>query len=114
MVRSPSCEKAHLNKGAWTKEEDERLVAYMWAHGEVSSWQSLPKAAGLLRCGRSCRLRWKNYLRPDVKRGNFTDEEDEFIIRLHSILGNKYVVTYLVSFLLAVLVGLSRVLLTPT
>ena len=45
--------------------------------------------AGLLRCGKSCRLRWINYLRPDLKRGNFTDDEDELIIRLHSLLGNK-------------------------
>ena len=71
-----------------TKEEDERLVAYIRAHGE-GSWRSLPKAAGLLRCGKSCRLRWMNYLRPDLKRGNFTDDEDEVIIRLHAILGNK-------------------------
>lgn len=45
---------------------------------------------GLLRCGKSCRLRWINYLRPDLKRGNFTEEEDELIINLHSLLGNKY------------------------
>ncbi|CAN6332972.1 unnamed protein product [Urochloa humidicola] len=89
MGRSPCCEKAHTNKGAWTKEEDERLVAYIRAHGE-GCWRSLPKAAGLLRCGKSCRLRWMNYLRPDLKRGNFTDEEDELIIRLHGILGNKW------------------------
>jgi hypothetical protein len=44
---------------------------------------------GLLRCGKSCRLRWINYLRPDLKRGNFTAEEEETIIRLHSLLGNK-------------------------
>ncbi|NP_001170687.1 Myb-related protein 308 isoform 2 [Zea mays] len=90
MGRSPCCEKAHTNKGAWTKEEDERLVAYVRAHGE-GCWRSLPKAAGLLRCGKSCRLRWMNYLRPDLKRGNFTDDEDELIIRLHSLLGNKSV-----------------------
>ncbi|RCV17592.1 hypothetical protein SEVIR_3G237700v4 [Setaria viridis] len=89
MGRSPCCEKAHTNKGAWTKEEDERLVAYIRAHGE-GCWRSLPKAAGLLRCGKSCRLRWMNYLRPDLKRGNFTDEEDELIIRLHALLGNKW------------------------
>ncbi|XP_066367041.1 transcription repressor MYB6-like [Miscanthus floridulus] len=89
MGRSPCCEKAHTNKGAWTKEEDERLVAYIRAHGE-GCWRSLPKAAGLLRCGKSCRLRWMNYLRPDLKRGNFTDDEDELIIRLHSLLGNKW------------------------
>jgi hypothetical protein len=45
--------------------------------------------SGLLRCGKSCRLRWINYLRPDLKRGNFSDEEDELIINLHSLLGNK-------------------------
>lgn len=90
MGRSPCCEKAHTNKGAWTKEEDDRLIAHIQAHGE-GCWRSLPKAAGLLRCGKSCRLRWINYLRPDLKRGNFTDEEDELIIKLHSLLGNKYV-----------------------
>nr|P81393.1 RecName: Full=Myb-related protein 308 [Antirrhinum majus] len=89
MGRSPCCEKAHTNKGAWTKEEDDRLVAYIRAHGE-GCWRSLPKAAGLLRCGKSCRLRWINYLRPDLKRGNFTEEEDELIIKLHSLLGNKW------------------------
>jgi myb proto-oncogene protein len=88
MGRSPCCEKAHTNKGAWTKEEDDRLISYIRAHGE-GCWRSLPKAAGLLRCGKSCRLRWINYLRPDLKRGNFTEEEDELIIKLHSLLGNK-------------------------
>ncbi|XP_038705457.1 myb-related protein 308-like [Tripterygium wilfordii] len=89
MGRSPCCEKAHTNKGAWTKEEDDRLIVYIRAHGE-GCWRSLPKAAGLLRCGKSCRLRWINYLRPDLKRGNFTEEEDEIIIKLHSLLGNKW------------------------
>ncbi|KZV39333.1 MYB domain class transcription factor [Dorcoceras hygrometricum] len=89
MGRSPCCEKAHTNKGAWTKEEDDRLIAYIKAHGE-GCWRSLPKAAGLLRCGKSCRLRWINYLRPDLKRGNFTEEEDELIIKLHGLLGNKW------------------------
>ncbi|GMH13531.1 hypothetical protein Nepgr_015372 [Nepenthes gracilis] len=89
MGRSPCCEKAHTNRGAWTKEEDDRLIAYIKAHGE-GCWRSLPKAAGLLRCGKSCRLRWINYLRPDLKRGNFTEEENELILKLHSLLGNKW------------------------
>ncbi|XP_008799190.2 myb-related protein 308-like [Phoenix dactylifera] len=89
MGRSPCCDRAHTNKGAWTKEEDQRLIAYIRAHGE-GCWRSLPKAAGLLRCGKSCRLRWINYLRPDLKRGNFTEKEDELIIKLHGLLGNKW------------------------
>jgi len=47
--------------------------------------------SGLQRCGKSCRLRWTNYLRPDIKRGRFSFEEEETIIQLHSVLGNKYV-----------------------
>ncbi|KAG2238624.1 hypothetical protein Bca52824_092115 [Brassica carinata] len=89
MGRSPCCEKDHTNKGAWTKEEDHKLIAYIKSHGE-GCWRSLPASAGLLRCGKSCRLRWINYLRPDLKRGNFTLEEDDLIIKLHSLLGNKW------------------------
>ncbi|CAM8974446.1 unnamed protein product [Rhodiola kirilowii] len=57
------------------------------AHGR---WRSLPKLAGLLRCGKSCRLRWTNYLRPDIKRGPFTEEEEKLVIQLHGILGNRW------------------------
>ncbi|KQJ92025.1 transcription factor MYB8 [Brachypodium distachyon] len=89
MGRSPCCEKAHTNKGAWTKEEDQRLIAHIKDHGD-GCWRSLPKAAGLQRCGKSCRLRWINYLRPDLKRGHFTEEEDNVIIRLHEAIGNKW------------------------
>ncbi|KAL5193541.1 Transcription factor MYB63 [Glycine soja] len=45
---------------------------------------------GLARCGKSCRLRWLNYLRPNLKRGNYTKEEEETIIKLHRHLGNRY------------------------
>jgi len=45
---------------------------------------------GLRRCGKSCRLRWTNYLRPDIKRGKFSKDEEQTILQLHSILGNKY------------------------
>ncbi|KAJ6811443.1 myb-related protein Zm1-like [Iris pallida] len=87
--RAPCCEKAGLNKGSWTPEEDMRLVAYIRKYGHAN-WRALPKQAGLLRCGKSCRLRWINYLQPDIKRGNFTREEEEHIIKLHGLLGNKW------------------------
>ncbi|KAL0915740.1 hypothetical protein M5K25_013194 [Dendrobium thyrsiflorum] len=87
--RAPCCEKEGLKRGAWTAAEDKKLVAYITKHGHTN-WRNLPKQAGLLRCGKSCRLRWINYLRPDVKRGNFTKEEEDTIISLHSELGNKW------------------------
>ena len=88
MGRAPCCERMGLKRGPWTPEEDSVLVAHIERHGH-SNWRALPKQAGLLRCGKSCRLRWINYLRPDIKRGNFTREEEDAIIHLHHMLGNR-------------------------
>ncbi|XWS50133.1 hypothetical protein CRYUN_Cryun12cG0062500 [Craigia yunnanensis] len=89
MGRAPCCSNVGLDKGPWTAKEDTLLINYIQAHGE-GHWRSVPKKAGLLRCGKSCRLRWLNYLRPDIKRGNITPDEDDLIIRLHSLLGNRW------------------------
>ncbi|KAF4382208.1 hypothetical protein G4B88_011537, partial [Cannabis sativa] len=91
MGRSPCCSKKGLNKGAWTVLEDQILTDYIKTHGE-GKWRNLPKQAGLQRCGKSCRLRWLNYLRPDIKRGNISEEEEDLIIRLHKLLGNSLTV----------------------
>ncbi|KAI3882823.1 hypothetical protein MKX03_016619 [Papaver bracteatum] len=79
----------NIKKGPWTPEEDEKLIQYIHKHGH-GSWRALPKLAGLHRCGKSCRLRWTNYLRPDIKRGKFSQEEEQTILHLHSFLGNKW------------------------
>ncbi|KAF7834769.1 transcription factor MYB58-like [Senna tora] len=87
--RAPCCDKSKVKRGPWSQEEDLKLIAFIHKNGH-ENWRALPKLAGLLRCGKSCRLRWINYLRPDVKRGNFTPEEEETIIKLHEALGNKW------------------------
>ncbi|KAI4345249.1 hypothetical protein L6164_012389 [Bauhinia variegata] len=89
MGRSPCCEDNGLKKGPWTPEEDQNLVSYIQKHGH-GSWRALPKLAGLNRCGKSCRLRWTNYLRPDIKRGKFSQEEEQTILSLHAVMGNKW------------------------
>ncbi|CAK9276576.1 unnamed protein product [Sphagnum jensenii] len=89
MGRAPCCDKIGLKKGPWTPDEDQKLVDYIASYGH-GSWRALPKQAGLLRCGKSCRLRWTNYLRPDIKRGRFSLEEEQMIIHLHAILGNRW------------------------
>ncbi|XP_039061420.1 transcription factor MYB17-like [Hibiscus syriacus] len=89
MRRTPCCDSESLKKGPWSPEEDEMLVNYINKHGH-GSWRSLPKLAGLHRSGKSCRLRWTNYLRPDIKRSPFTVEEENLVIQLHGILGNRW------------------------
>ena len=119
MGRTPCCDKNGLKKGPWTPEEDEKLSRYIHAHGAgnwrnlpknagmhlfrsyqfflylyymiglISYIYIYIYVIGLQRCGKSCRLRWTNYLRPDIKRGRFSFEEEETIIQLHSVLGNK-------------------------
>ncbi|KAG6645001.1 transcription factor MYB4-like isoform X1 [Carya illinoinensis] len=89
MGRAPCCEKEGLKKGRWSAEEDEILIKYIQANGE-GSWRSLPKNAGLLRCGKSCRLRWINYLKDGLKRGNISAEEDQIIVKLHASMGNMW------------------------
>ncbi|KAG6485242.1 hypothetical protein ZIOFF_053775 [Zingiber officinale] len=74
--------KQLFNKGAWSADEDQILTDYVRAHGGGS--------LGLNRCPRSCRLRWLNYLRPDIKRGNISNEEEDLIVRLHNLLGNRW------------------------
>ncbi|XP_019055397.1 PREDICTED: transcription factor MYB114-like [Nelumbo nucifera] len=77
-----------LRKGAWTKEEDILLRKCIERYGE-GKWCLVPLRAGLNRCRKSCRLRWLNYLRSDIKRGKFTLDEVDLIIRLHKLLGNR-------------------------
>nr|BAI49718.1 putative MYB transcription factor [Diospyros kaki] len=88
-MRKPCCDKQDVNKGAWSRQEDQKLIDYIEKHGE-GNWRLLPKAAGLVRCGKSCRLRWINYLRPDLKRGNFGEDEEDLIVKLHALLGNRW------------------------
>ncbi|KAI9174271.1 hypothetical protein LWI28_014841 [Acer negundo] len=89
MGRHSCCVKQKLRKGLWSPEEDEKLYNHITRHG-VGCWSSVPKLAGLQRCGKSCRLRWINYLRPDLKRGMFSSQEEDHILSLHEVLGNRW------------------------
>ncbi|KAG2722687.1 hypothetical protein I3760_02G138100 [Carya illinoinensis] len=89
MGHHSCCNKQQVKRGLWSPEEDEKLVNYISTYGH-GCWSSVPKNAGLQRCGKSCRLRWINYLRPDLKRGSFSPEEAALIIELHNILGNRW------------------------
>ncbi|KAK3194342.1 hypothetical protein Dsin_025652 [Dipteronia sinensis] len=78
-----------VRKGPWTPEEDSLLKNYVAIHGD-GRWNSVARCAGLKRTGKSCRLRWLNYLRPDVRRGSISLQEQLTILELHSRFGNRW------------------------
>jgi len=86
-----ACDKPRpsYRKGLWSPEEDQKLRDYILRHGH-GCWSALPAKAGLQRNGKSCRLRWINYLRPGLKHGMFSPEEEETVMSLHAALGNKW------------------------
>ncbi|KAL6593066.1 hypothetical protein ACP70R_049152 [Stipagrostis hirtigluma subsp. patula] len=90
MGRAPCCDKASVKKGPWSPEEDRKLKEYIHKHGTGGNWIALPHKAGLKRCGKSCRLRWLNYLRPNIKHGDFSDDEDRIICSLFATIGSRW------------------------
>ncbi|KAL5222062.1 hypothetical protein ABZP36_026775 [Zizania latifolia] len=90
MGRSPCCDKAKVKRGPWSQEEDAILRSFVERFGNAGNWIALPHKAGLKRCGKSCRLRWLNYLRPALRHGGFTDEEDSLILSLYGEMGSKW------------------------
>lgn len=81
---SPASKKVH-----WTEAEDAILFDYVKHHGE-GKWNAVAKATGLARCGKSCRHRWLNHLKPNLKKGPITTEEEHLIIQLQAQMGNKW------------------------
>ncbi|XP_038899941.1 transcription factor MYB36-like [Benincasa hispida] len=90
MGRAPCCDKANVKKGPWSPEEDTKLKSYIEQHGTGGNWIALPQKIGLKRCGKSCRLRWLNYLRPNIKHGDFSEEEDRIICSLYVSIGSRW------------------------
>ncbi|KAK8943697.1 Transcription factor RAX3 [Platanthera guangdongensis] len=91
MGRAPCCDKGNVKKGPWSPEEDEKLKSYIHNnHGTAGNWITLPQKIGLKRCGKSCRLRWLNYLRPNIKHGGFSHEEDTIICSLYIAIGSRW------------------------
>lgn len=90
MGRAPCCDKSSVKKGPWSPEEDAQLKDYIEKNGTGGNWIALPQKIGLKRCGKSCRLRWLNYLRPNIKHGGFSEEEDNIICSLYISIGSRW------------------------
>ncbi|KAJ0230431.1 Transcription factor RAX3 [Hirschfeldia incana] len=90
MGRAPCCDKKNVKKGPWSPEEDAKLKSYIETSGTGGNWIALPRKIGLKRCGKSCRLRWLNYLRPNIKHGGFSEEEENIICNLYLTIGSRW------------------------
>ncbi|KAI5000160.1 hypothetical protein ZWY2020_004749 [Hordeum vulgare] len=84
------CDKASVKRGPWSREEDAVLRNFVQRFANAGNWITLPHKAGLNRCGKSCRLRWLNYLRPALRHGGFTEEEDDLILSLYGEIGSRW------------------------
>ncbi|XP_058213546.1 transcription factor DUO1-like [Rhododendron vialii] len=79
-----------IKKGPWNAEEDEVLVRHVNKYGP-RDWSSIRSKGLLQRTGKSCRLRWVNKLRPNLKNGmKFSAEEERMVIELQGQFGNKW------------------------
>ncbi|XP_047337159.1 transcription factor AS1 [Impatiens glandulifera] len=75
----------------WRPEEDSLLRSYVKQYGPrewnlVSQRMNTP----LNRDAKSCLERWKNYLKPGIKKGSLTDDEQRLVISLQAKHGNKW------------------------
>ncbi|KAM0952844.1 putative transcription factor MYB-HB-like family [Dioscorea sansibarensis] len=75
-------------RGHWRPEEDEKLKELVARYGP-QNWNSIAeKLQG--RSGKSCRLRWYNQLDPRINRNPFSEEEEETLLSLHRVHGNRW------------------------
>ncbi|XP_038894836.1 transcription factor MYB59-like [Benincasa hispida] len=82
-------QEENIRKGPWTEQEDFQLGCFVGLFGD-RRWDFIAKVSGLKRTGKSCRLRWVNYLHPGLKRGKMTPHEERLVLELHSKWGNRW------------------------
>ncbi|KAH0791205.1 Myb-like DNA-binding domain containing protein [Histomonas meleagridis] len=74
-------------KCKWTPEEDLILKNFVETHG--TRW-SLIQSFLPNRTGKQCRERWMNYFAPGLSKNDWTSEEDLFLLKRQSEVGNKW------------------------
>ncbi|CAM9866931.1 unnamed protein product [Chrysoparadoxa australica] len=76
-----------LKKGQWTAEEDSRLLALV--NQGFKNWGLLAEHMPG-RISKQCRERWCHHLDPNIRKGNFTEEEEAHICAMQQEVGNKW------------------------
>lgn len=80
--------KPGLVKGPWSAEEDNQLMVWVQEKGPIKWAQCALLIPG--RSGKQCRERWFNNLNPNVKKGDWTPEEDDLIYKLYVNYGSSW------------------------
>ncbi|KAL4292824.1 hypothetical protein AHAS_Ahas18G0066700 [Arachis hypogaea] len=79
-----------LRKGPWTPREDAMLIELVEKYRERNWSLLVQKNSELRRSGQSCRHRWLEHLKPGLKKGPLSEEEEKLIVDLHSQFGNRW------------------------
>ena len=73
----------------WSEEEDKSIKSLVNKYG-TSNWTFISNQMGQNRSGKQCRERWYNQLNPNMKKNNWTNEEENILFTKHMQLGNKW------------------------
>lgn len=79
-------EIGEIRKGPWKAEEDEVLINHVNKYGP-RYWSSIRSKGLLQRTGNSCRVRWFNKLRPNLKKYCFHTISLKFVLYTHVCVG---------------------------
>ena len=77
----------------WTVKEDAALLRIVENHAfddlHKNHWAQIATKHNNNRSGKQCRDRWQNHLRPDIRKGQWTKEEEQLIKEMHRSFGTK-------------------------
>ncbi|EGB08368.1 hypothetical protein AURANDRAFT_7821, partial [Aureococcus anophagefferens] len=79
-----------LSKGPWTADEDKIVKDMVLRHGAGNIKWSVIAAQLPGRIGKQCRERWFNHLDPEIKKGDWTPEEDNILFETQRVHGNRW------------------------
>lgn len=85
---------ASTRKHPWTTLENDAIAELVDLHGE-NSWKAIcaelkRRQLGPVRSCKQCREHWFNNLSPNVKKGDWSDEEKAKLFKSHQQFGNKW------------------------
>ena len=73
-------EKRGTGVFSWSKDDDSRLTEIMKKYKNPRDWEPIAKEHSMGKSAKECHERWIRYLKPGVRKGQWTDQEDSIVI----------------------------------